>query len=166
MHDGNFSKNAKLTIDIKKTHNEAVFSDSKLNQPEIIDSFSIVTDGNGFYNHSTTVIESGRYQIFTNILASQFDSKPSFTSYSVKSIFLIWPAVMLYEGVAFFIALIIIILRGQKIAEAANVSQHDDKMALIEIIRFVCVTGIASSFMLALLFSDVEIGANSPVGSG
>jgi hypothetical protein len=87
-------------------------------------------------------------------LASQFDSKPSFTSYGVKSIFLTWPAVMLYVGDAFFIALIIIIFRGQKIAEAANVSQLDDKMALIEIIRFVCLRGIASSFKLALLFTD------------
>jgi hypothetical protein len=44
VHDGNFAKNAKLTIDIQKTHNEAVFADSKLTQPEIVDSFSIVTD--------------------------------------------------------------------------------------------------------------------------
>ncbi len=131
---------------------------------------SIVTDANGLFNYTTASTEGGRFQATATLIGSSLASSnessysSSFTSYNVKSITFTWPAFMLYLGLGFFIALVIVIFLGQRIAEAANIIRVDEKVALVEIIRFVCLTGIASSFIFALLFSDVEIGANSPLG--
>ena len=38
------------------------------------------------------------------------------------------------------------------------------RKARLEILRFLCLTGIVASIIGALLFSDVELGVNSPVG--
>jgi hypothetical protein len=59
---------------------------------------------------------------------------------------------MLYIGAGFFGGLAFVLLREIK------------NIALTEMLRFICLTGIAFSMIAALLLTDVQIGTNSPVG--
>lgn len=69
---------------------------------------------------------------------------------------------MLYIGVAFFLALMVLIFFGRKLTE--GIEKEGEKIFLVEILRFIFLSAIVSSFIVALIFSEVEIGANSPIG--
>ncbi|HET7644304.1 MAG TPA: Ig-like domain-containing protein [Nitrososphaeraceae archaeon] len=166
-----------LKINIFKTHEEMLwwFELRGGNKTELIDSFFINPKADGkrsIYNIST--IESGRYKVTANTANESNTTNPlSFTQFNVKSIFFTLPALLIYVSIGFFIVLVLVIFFGQKTAYSVfNVDENKktgeknekDQIVFIEIMRFVCLTGIASSFMLTLLFSEVEIGTNSPVG--
>ena len=163
-----------LKINVIKTHDEILWWYNKRTTPEVIDSFNISPkpgSSSSIYNIST--IESGRYQVnANNIIKTDISNPLSFTQFGVKSIFFTLPALMLYVSIGFFIGLILVIFFGQNIVRTLfnkdetkkEEEKKEEQMVFIEIMRFVCLTGIASSFLLTLLFSDVEIGTNSPVG--
>ena len=172
--NNNDTKTVQLRINVIKTHDEMFWMYNKRTPPEVIDSFNISPKPDGsssIYNIST--IESGRYQVNASSIIKTDTTNPlSFTQFGVKSIFFTLPALMLYVSIGFFIGLILIIFFGQNIARTLFKKEEDKKeedkkeeqMVFVEIMRFVCLTGIAFSFLLTLLFSDVEIGTNSPVG--
>ena len=162
-----------LKINVIKTHDEMFWWYNKRTTPEVIDSFNISPKpgSSSIYNIST--IESGRYLVNANSIIKTDISNPlSFTQFGVKSIFFTLPALMLYVSIGFFIGLILVIFFGQNIIRTLFIEDEtkkeeekkEEQMVFIEIMRFVCLTGIASSFLLTLLFSDVQIGTNSPVG--
>jgi hypothetical protein len=172
--NGNNTNPVPLKINVIKTHDEMFWWYNERKIPEVIDSFNINPKPGGIssiYNIST--IESGRYQVNANSIINTDISNPlSFTQFGVKSIFFTLPALMLYISIGFFIGLILVIFFGQNIVRTLfnrdetkkEEEKKEEQMVFIEIMRFVCLTGIASSFLLTLLFSDVEIGTNSPVG--
>lgn len=172
--NGNNTNPVPLKINVIKTHDEMFWWYNERKIPEVIDSFNINPKPGGIssiYNIST--IESGRYQVNANSIINTDISNPlSFTQFGVKSIFFTIPALMLYISIGFFIGLILVIFFGQNIVRTLfnkdetkkGEEKKEEQMVFIEIMRFVCLTGIASTFLLTLLFSDVEIGTNSPVG--
>jgi hypothetical protein len=95
--------------------------------------------------------KAGVYKVKVIVNGTDPNNYPK-TQFEVKEIFDTRPAYMLYVGVGFFGGLAFILLR-----EIKNV-------ALTEMLRFICLTGIAFSIIAALLLTDVQIGANSPVG--
>ena len=154
-----------LKINVIKTHDEMFWWYNKRTTPEIIDSFNISPKpgSSSIYNIST--IESGRYLVNANSIIKTDISNPlSFTQFGVKSIFFTLPALMLYVSIGFFIGLILVIFFGQNIIRTLFIEDEtkkeeekkEEQMVFIEIMRFVCLTGIASSFLLTLLFSDVQ----------
>jgi hypothetical protein len=128
---------------------------------EITDNVSVVTAQDGSYNHTVSNTENGRYKAnaFVNINGIK---ESAVTTFQIKSIFWTIPAQMLYVGVAFFLALMVVIFFGRKLTE--GIEKEGEKIFLIEILRFIFLSAIVSSFIVALIFSEVEIGANSPIG--
>ena len=62
------------------------------------------------------------------------------------------PLYFVYLAIAFLVGLVFLIIRTP--------NSH----SVSEIFRFICITGIVLSVLSSLLLTDLQIGANSPVG--
>lgn len=190
---GEFSPNTIVTIKIDKIKEpdsgtmgffEQLFgSPFHRRVPELIEQKSIVTDRNGIYNSTIMAQESGDYNV--SIFSPKGNGVAS-TGFEIIDIWFTKPLYMLYIGIASFGTLMVVMLREHsKIEkerrnktqikqerpeindkdlqyEVSNTIIHE--IAPYEIGRFVCLTIIVASFVIALVFSEVEVGANSPVG--
>lgn len=128
---------------------------------EITDNASVVTAADGSYNHTVSNTEDGNFKATALVNINDIKETAS-TTFQIKSIFWTTPAIMLYVGASFFIALMAVIFFGRKITE--GIEKEGEKIFLVEILRFICLTGIAVSFIVSLIFSEVEVGANAPIG--
>jgi hypothetical protein len=152
--------------------------------PELIEDKSVVTDMRGFYNTTIMTQESGDYNISVLTSASQGSA---LTSFETIDIWFTKPLYMMYIAIASFVALMIIMLLEHRKIErespkkSASIKSEKQKIndkdleyevskAIIqeigpyEIGRFICLTVIVATFVVALVFSEVEVGANSPIG--
>lgn len=159
--------------------------------PELIEQKSVVTDRNGIYNSTIMTQESGDYNV--SIFTPMGNGVAS-TGFETIDIWFTKPLYMLYIGIASFGTLMIVMLLEHRkienvrreienksqgktqgiIQERPQINNKDlqdevsktiiHKIAPYEIGRFVCLTIIVASFVIALVFSEVEVGANSPVG--
>lgn len=94
---------------------------------------------------------TGRYNITVTAISNNVSESASITI-DVISVFLTSTVIFLYVALGFFTALIILIFK----------SKTQD--SILEILRFVFLSGIVASLLASLLFTDLEFGDNSPIG--
>ena len=169
-----FPAKAVVAIQVNKTHearlgNPLLGSDPLLKPAETIQRISVVTSKNGFYNTTTRVTDGGKYQITAIITNSGATTENAFSQFEASGLFTTIPFLFLYSAVGFLIGLLAIIpFSAPKSTSEQAADVHgillERRKARLEILRFLCLTGIVASIIGALLFSDVELGVNSPLG--
>jgi hypothetical protein len=105
------------------------------------------------------------------------DNLQPFTTFEAAEMFITVPFLFLYLSLAFFIALLTTIATSAPkdsqstktddhsgYRPAANILLFKRDTARREILRFIFISGILASVIGSLVFSEVPIGANSPVG--
>lgn len=97
------------------------------------------TDSEGIYNITATTSLGGKDQT-------------AWITIKVTNLFNSTPIYFLYLSIGFLMGLVTLIIVGTR--------SH----SVSEIIRFICITGIVFSILASLLLTDLQIGANSPVG--
>jgi hypothetical protein len=119
---------------------------------EEVYAITVLPDSDGdFYDSGLNADKAGVYTVKA-IPSGTDPSNYATIKFEVKEMFDTRPAYMLYVGIGFFGGLAFIVSREIK------------NIALTEMLRFICLTGIAFSIIAALLLTDVQIGTNSPVG--
>jgi hypothetical protein len=169
-----------VIIEVYKTHfaplGNSRFGLTKLEQPELVAMLPAEPGNGGQYNVTMTVQEGGRYLVTASLANNPTNSyvqKP-LTSFDAAVMFLTLPFIFSYIAMAFFIALLTTIATSApKESEPDKTDDHSARTNIIqfkrdtarrEILRFVFISGILASIIAGLLFSEVPIGANSPVG--
>ena len=125
-------------------------------------NLSIFSKHDGSYNATTTSTELGLYEITAD--TGNSESKATFT---VKSPWFSKTAIFGYFAIAFFAALMVLTVLQfrRKESDLQKYQKSGEKLnGTIEVIRFVCLSGIALSLVFSLYFTDQPIGVHSPVG--
>ncbi|HEX7033990.1 MAG TPA: hypothetical protein VF172_13410 [Nitrososphaera sp.] len=109
--------------------------------------------GNGtFTNNQVNAVHPGKYYVTATLFLPDNRQETAFTTFDVVDYFFNIPTIFLCFGLANFAALIILIAIDPK----------NDKIA--KVLSFVLLSGVAFSVIGMLTLTDVQIGANSPVG--
>ncbi len=119
---------------------------------EVMYAITVIANSEGyFYDSGLNADKAGVYSVKA-VPSGTDGGNYAIIKFEVKEIFDTRPAYMLYIGMGFFGGLAFIVSREIK------------NIAVTEMWRFVCLTGIAFSIIAALLLTDVQIGSRSPVG--
>ncbi len=154
-------KPTNTTLSIQILRND----DNVKNRPQIIYKTSIYAKGHFQMDFRNTNGE-GKY----NITAGLKDSKPlAWTLFETENPLTTQYTFVLFEVLffGFLMFWILLIASKGKTHNTTTTNTTNTNTTIFEqgeVIRFICLSGIALSPILAFIFSDLEIGANSPVG--
>lgn len=139
--EGNSSELIKLVLETRDSSNKLLHKASQIVNGTNLTGYKFILHpaNKGVYNVTATAIQGRDFEVAS-------------TTFSVVSIFETNIAKFLYLSLIFFGALLILITKG-----------IDNQLAE-EILRFVFLSGIASSVLASLLFTDLEFGTQSPIG--
>ena len=139
--DGNSSELIKLVLETRDSSNMLIHKVSQIVNGTNSTGYKFILHpaNKGVYNVTVTAIQGKDFEVAS-------------TTFNVVSIFETNIAKFLYLSLGFFGALLILITIGIKNQLAE------------EILRFVFLSGIASSVLASLLFTDLEFGTQSPIG--
>jgi hypothetical protein len=136
---GNSSDLLKLLLEVRDSNNTLIHKSSQIANASNNYTFNLHPGKVGLHNVTVEAIQGTK-----NETAS--------TTFNVVSIFTTNSVIFIYFSVINFSALMILITR----------SKIDS--LLQEILRFVFLSGIVASLISSLLFTDMELGRNSPIG--
>jgi hypothetical protein len=110
------------------------------------------TNNGTFTNNQVNAVHPGKYYVNATLLLPNNRHETAFTTFEVSDYFFNTPSLFMCFGLANFAALIILIAIDPK----------NDKIE--KILSFVFLSGVAFSVIGTLALTDMQIGANSPVG--
>lgn len=139
VYDGSSSELAKVNLEVSKD-NKSVYETTLL-----------LPNQNQSPTAGPSLLSSGTYLVNATILGNKTNDS-AITYIAVADLFLSTPLYFLYLMLAFFIGLIVVIILGLS------------NQIVNEILRFVFITGIVISSISVLIFTDLSIGSNSPIG--
>jgi hypothetical protein len=119
---------------------------------EVVYAITVIADSDGYFSDSGLNADKAGVYSVKAVPSGTAGGNYAIIKFEVKEMFDTRPAYMLYIGMGFFGGLAFIVSREIK------------NIAVTEMWRFVCLTGIAFSIIAALLLTDVQIGSRSPVG--
>ena len=139
--DSNSSELIKLVLETRDSSNKLFHKVSQIINGTNSTGYEFIlhTANKGEYNVTATAIQGTNYEVAS-------------TTFSVVSIFETNIAKFLYLSLAFFSGSLILITISIK------------NQLVEEILRFVFLSGTASSVLASLLFTDLECGTQSPIG--
>jgi len=134
---------------------------------------SMLSDSKGNYHLDFIPIEDGKYVV--NVTIANNSSLAKFSQFEVKGIFDTTTTSMLRgAGICFFILLGVIIYgsyisswtheKSEKFGLDKAWEMAQVRVTIVECLRLLLISGIAIFTILSLLFTDTEIGVNSPIG--
>ncbi len=152
---------------------------SKLNTSELVTILPTETRKDGIYNATTMVQDGGMYRVTAEITNNQNNHQQQiqtpFRIFEAAPMLVTFPFILLYTAIALFIALLTTIAtsapkksdtdgKGVSRDYITNILYFKRDTAKREILRFAFISGILACIIGSLIFSDVQVGANSPVG--
>jgi len=177
LNGSGFVPNLPVTIVVNQTSNSLhiplVGGQNELKSPRTTDNITTTTSRTGFFSYNTTIFDVGDYKI-TAFAKPDGKQENAFVVFHSTTPFLTLPFYMFYIALAFFIILLFVMVHAPPVVSLYNIpttstetkAEHHNRIsfARFEVVRFFCITGIVVAIMVALVYSEVQLGANSPIG--
>jgi hypothetical protein len=167
VHNGTGYSSETLKLTINKTHYEYLGVYLIQNTSIPITSVTLLTDSFGRFNYNISLQEAGKYLVSasTNLNGKSIEST---TTFEVENIFFSNTFIMIYMAIFFLLLLLAVIWHANNkfgnLSDPVQFRINQNQIANVELLRFLCFSGVAAFTILSLIFADSEIGVNSPIG--